>query len=96
MNKNDFPSAGKALNQQTNASGATYNTITAAACIFARVHNPNSVTIDVRRVGDSTSIVTVPALGSKTFYGIGNTNELEFRRTDVSNTQVSIQVEAYS
>jgi hypothetical protein len=93
MNRNDLPSTSIFKKATTPNPGTTFVTFAATPCTFARVHNPNSVTVDVQRDG-AGEVVTIPAYGQKTFYGVDNLSKLGVRRTDQSNTQVDVQGEA--
>ena len=95
MNKNDFPSACKVLLGSTNASGATYNALASEPCTYVNINNESSTTLQIRRLGD-TNTVLVPPLAEHKVFGITNANQIEYRRADVSNTVVTFSAEAYN
>lgn len=80
---------------QTNATGATYNAFGSQACTMLDVVNtaPAAVDLEVRR-GGSGNTITVPAGSSRMFVGITNASDLQVRRLDQSNTQVTFTAEA--
>lgn len=91
------PSVSAVVNQeiQTNATGTTFVTLTALAAREVTVFNTTGTTIEVRRGGAGVAI-KLPDGASKTFDAITNANALSLRRTDTSNTQVTVQYEVRS
>lgn len=94
MNGNDLPASSVFANVNTAAVGTNWTAFSAEPCIFCRVHNPNSVAVDVAK-GGTGAVITVPGYGSKTFYGVRDLSALSVRRSDTSNTQVQVQAEAF-
>lgn len=82
---------------QSNATGASYNAFASQACTALDIVNthPQAVDIEVRR-GAAGNTVIVPAGSSRLFVGITNASELQARRQDQSNTQVTFTAEALS
>lgn len=80
---------------QTNATGATYNPFASQACTMLDIANtaPAAVDLEVRRGGAGNTIV-VPAGSSRMFVGLANASDLQVRRLDQSNTQVTFTAEA--
>jgi hypothetical protein len=80
---------------QTNATGSTYNAFASQACTMLDIVNtaPAAVDLEVRR-GGSGNTITVPAGSSRMFIGIANASDLQVRRLDQSNTQVTFTAEA--
>lgn len=93
MNKNDLPSGTKIQTVNTSAGGAAYVPFAAEPCTFARVHNRNSVDIEIQKDAAGATIC-VPSKSVRTLYGIDNMNRLGVRRTDTSVTQVPVEGEA--
>jgi len=81
--------------QQTNATGATYNTLASATCYAIEFINNTGTTIEYRRGGSGVAIPIFDK-SSKLVIGIANANEIGIRRTDTSNTQVTIVYEVYA
>lgn len=75
---------------QTAATGSNYTALGTLACYQVCFSNNTGQDISVRYVGQTIPIV-VFAGTMMTFDGITNTNQLEIKRTDSSNTQVTIQ-----
>lgn len=80
---------------QTNATGSTYNAFGSQACECLDIVNtqPGAVDLEVRRGGSGYTIV-VPAGSSRMFVGLSNASDLQVRRLDQSNTQVTFTAEA--
>lgn len=94
MNINDLPSSEVIAEAQTANPGTGWTVFSSSPCAFAKVHNPNSVDVEIRldATGDT---LTVPAFGAKTLYGVRNLSSIGVRRVDQSNTQVSVEAEAF-
>ena len=73
----------------TNATGTTFNAFTSQACKQLNISNQTGVTIEVQQGGAGVAL-QIPTGAFYTFFGITNTNQLGIRRTDVSNTQVTV------
>lgn len=80
---------------QTNATGTTYNAFGSQACEMLDLVNtaPSAVDLEVRRGGSGNTIV-VPAGSSRMFVGLSNASDLQVRRLDQSNAQVTFTGEA--
>ncbi|MBE2242474.1 MAG: hypothetical protein IAE86_06950 [Burkholderiaceae bacterium] len=80
---------------QTAAAGATYTAFADQACDMLDVVNtaPAAVDLEVRRGGAGNTII-VPAGSSRAFVGLANANQLQVRRLDQSNAQVTFTGEA--
>lgn len=72
----------------TNASGATFNPLPSHLAKECTVINTTGTAIDIR-YGTGTAI-SLPIGAGFTFKGITNTSQLQVRRTDVSNTPVTL------
>jgi len=81
--------------QITNATGTTFNVLAGVACTAVVLFNTTGTTIEVQRGGAGVAL-KVPDGVSKTFDGITNANQLGIRRTDTSNTTVTVQYEVRS
>lgn len=77
---------------QTAATGSNWTAWASHVCKAMRVHNPNTVDVDIRR-GTGGDEVTVPAGSVRTFWGVNDSAQLYARRTDQSGTQVYVQAE---
>lgn len=75
---------------QTAVTGTNFTALTSLLCYEVCFSNNTGQDISVRKVGGSVEFV-VFAGTMMTFDGITNSNQLELRRTDTSNTQVTIQ-----
>lgn len=80
---------------QTNATGTTYNAFASQACEQLDIVNTQlgAVDLEVRR-GASGNTIIVPGGSSRMFIGITNASDLQVRRLDQSNTQVTFTGEA--
>lgn len=80
---------------QTNATGTTYNAFGSQACEMLDIVNtaPAAVDLEVRR-GGSGNTICVPAGSSRMFVGLANASDLQVRRLDTSNTQITFTAEA--
>lgn len=85
------------MSVQTSATGATFVALGAQACTTLEVKNtrPGAADIEVRR-GASGATVCVPAGAADVFSGITDASDLQVRRWDQINTQVTISWEARS
>lgn len=83
--------------KQTSATGATFVQFPFLLCNTLDIVNthPSAVDIEVRRGGSGYTII-VPAGSSRAFEGLTSADELQIRRFDQSNTQVTITAEAYA
>lgn len=75
---------------QTAATGTNFTALASLICFQICFSNNTGQNISVRYVGQTVELV-VFAGTMMTFDGITNANQLELRRTDTSNTQVTIQ-----
>lgn len=82
--------SGGNISVQTNATGTTYTAFTSQACKQLTLVNNTGTTIEFRQGGAG---VAVPVFDKAAFtiFGLTNTNQIDIRRTDTSNTQVTIQ-----
>ena len=80
---------------QTAATGASFVALASASCNVVRIVNawPGAVDIEVRRGGTGVTI-PVPGGAERAFDGVTNASDLQVRRIDQSNTQVTIYCEA--
>lgn len=76
---------------QTAATGTNYTALSSAAgARLVRFMNP---TVDIEvRVGSSGSTITAPAYQETRVFVANNANELQVRRKDTSNTQVTVEL----
>lgn len=82
---------------QTSATGATFVAWGAAACRALDVVNthPDAVDLELRRGGAGATII-VPAGSSRLFVGLADAADLQLRRFDQADTQVTVTAEALS
>jgi len=73
----------------TNATGTTYTAFASQACKQLTISNQSGVVIEVRQGGGGVAL-QIPTGAFYTFFGITNANQLDVRRVDVSNTQITI------
>lgn len=89
------PTTVTVVSLQTNATGATFNAFGTQACEQLDLVNtaPAAVDLEVRRGGSGYTII-VPAGSSRMFVGLANASDLQVRRLDQSNTQITFTGEA--
>lgn len=91
------PVAGSAviLALQTANPGTGWATFAAQACTALDLVNNSGTTIEYRR-GGTGAAMPIPTGTARMIIGITNANEISIRRVDQSNTQVTIQAEAFT
>lgn len=80
--------SGGTIALQTNATGATFNTFGSQACKQLTVVNDTGTKLEFKFASE-TVYLPLPDGQAYTFYGIANANEVNMRRADTSNTQVT-------
>ena len=85
--------SGSIISLSTNTSGATFNTFASLACTQLRVANNTGTTIEFQIGGTGTAM---PIFNGKYYLitGITNASSVGIRRTDLSNTAVTVQAHA--
>lgn len=83
-------SSGGNLSVQTAATGANWTVIGAQACKQLTLVNNTGTKIEFRQGGAGVGVVVFDQSGF-TIYGITNANQIEIRRVDQANTQVTVQ-----
>lgn len=81
--------SGGNLSVTTNATGTTFNAFASQACKQLNISNQTGTTIEVQQGGAGVAF-QIPSGAFYTFFGITNANQLAIRRTDVSNTTVTV------
>jgi hypothetical protein len=81
------------LSLTTAATGATYTAFASQACNSLDIVNTSSVAIQYRR-GATGNAMTILGGSSRLIVGISNANQIDVRRVDQSNTQITIPAEA--
>lgn len=81
------------LTLTTAATGTNWTAFGSSVCDALDLTNSTSVAIEYRR-GGAGSGMQVLSGASRLIVGISNANQIEVRRVDTSNTQVTIQAEA--
>ncbi len=81
------------LNLTTSATGSTFVAFTDTPCNAVDVVNATGQDLEYRRNGDGLTMY-MPDQTSRMIEGITNANQIEFRRIDVSNTQLTFTAEA--
>jgi hypothetical protein len=78
------------IDAQTNATGTNWTAFGSQACKQMLISNQTGVSLEVRHGGSGVG-VRIPTGAMMPFYGLTNANQLEVRRVDTSNTQVTVQ-----
>ena len=73
----------------TSTTGSTFVAFASQQCRQLTISNQSGTTIEVRQGGAGVAF-QIPTAAFYTFFGLINANELDLRRTDVGNTQVTI------
>jgi hypothetical protein len=81
--------SGGNISVQTAVTGTNYTAFASQACKQLTISNQSGTVVEVRQ-GAAGVALQIPTGAFYTFFGITNTNQLEVRRTDVSNTQVTL------
>jgi hypothetical protein len=79
----------------TSATGTNFVQLGNQACESVDICNNTGTTIEYRRNGLG-SAMQIPDGATRLIVAITNTNEISIRRTDTSNTQVTVTCEAFS
>jgi len=79
----------------TSATGTNFVQLGNQACESVDICNNTGTTIEYRRNG-AGSAMQIPDGATRLIVAITNTNEISIRRTDTSNTQVTVTCEAFS
>jgi len=79
----------------TAATGANWTAFSSQACNALDIVNTASVAVEYRR-GGAGDAMTILSGSARLVVGIANANEIQVRRVDQSNTQVTIPAEAVS
>jgi hypothetical protein len=77
------------ISVQTAATGTNYTAFASQVCKQLTISNQSGVTIEVRQ-GAAGVALQIPTGAFYTFFGITNANQLDVRRVDTQNTQVTI------
>jgi hypothetical protein len=77
------------ISVQTAATGTNYTAFASQVCKQLTLSNQSGVTIEVRQ-GAAGVALQIPTGAFYTFFGITNANQLDVRRVDTQNTQVTI------
>jgi hypothetical protein len=81
------------LSLTTAATGTNWTAFASTTCQSLDIVNTSSVSIEYRR-GGAGSTMTILSGSSRLVVGITNANQIEVRRVDTSNTQITIPAEA--
>jgi len=73
---------------QTSATGATYVAFASQACKQLTIVNDTGTKLEARQAAAGVAL-RLPDGSIYTFYGLANASELDLRRADTSNTQVT-------
>jgi hypothetical protein len=73
----------------TNATGTIYTAFASQSCKQLTLSNQSGIVVEVRQGGAGVAL-QIPTGAFYTFFGITNANQLDVRRTDASNTQVTL------
>ena len=77
----------------TAATGTNYTAFSSQTCNCLDIVNTSSVAIEYRR-GATGTAMTILSGSSRLVVGITNANQIDVRRVDTSNTQITIPAEA--
>lgn len=77
----------------TAATGSNYTAFSSQTCNSLDIVNSSSVSIEYRR-GAAGNSMTILSGSSRLVVGITNANQIDVRRVDLSNTQITIPAEA--
>lgn len=88
-------SAGTILSLTTAATGTNFTAFASQACVALDIVNNTGVTIEYRRGGAGTAM-QIPSGAARMVIGITNADQVSVRRTDTSNTAVTLQAEAFT
>lgn len=81
------------LSLTTAATGTNYTAFSSQTCQALDIVNTSSVAIEYRR-GATGNAMTILSGSSRLVVGITNANQIDVRRVDQSNTQITIPAEA--
>lgn len=81
------------LSAQTNATGTNWTAFGSAVCTAIDITNNTGIDIEYRRNGAGTTY-PIPAKTARLIIGISNANQIEIRRIDQNNNQITIYAEA--
>lgn len=81
------------LSLTTAATGTNYTAFSSQTCQSLDIVNTSSVAIEYRR-GATGNAMTILSGSSRLVVGITNANQIDVRRVDTSNTQITIPAEA--
>ena len=87
--------SGTILQLTTPNPGTGWMAFTAQACVALDIVNNTGTTIEYRRNATGTAM-QIPSGAARMVIGITNANQIEVRRTDTSNTTVTLQAEAFT
>jgi hypothetical protein len=77
----------------TAATGTNYTAFSSQTCNSLDIVNTSSVAIEYRR-GATGNAMTILSGSSRLVVGITNANQIDVRRVDTSNTQITVPAEA--
>lgn len=81
------------LSLTTAATGTNWTAFASTTCQSLDIVNTSSVAIEYRR-GAAGNAMTILSGSSRLVVGITNANQIDVRRVDTSNTQITIPAEA--
>ena len=83
------------VSAQTNSTGTNWTAYASQVCDALDIVNNSGTAIEYRRDG-AGSAIPIPDGSARLVVGISNADEIEIRRVDTSNTQVTVTAEAIS
>lgn len=81
--------SGGNISVTTASTGTNYTAFASQACKQLTVSNQSGTVVEVRQGGAGVAL-QIPTGAFYTFFGLTNTNQLSLRRTDTSNTQITL------
>lgn len=82
------------ISGQTNATGTVWNTLTAGAARSVDILNATGTTLAFRRAADTTPVMLLPTGIGFRFALQASLSELQYKRNDDSNSQVTFYGDA--
>lgn len=90
------PNSIVSLARQTNATGTTYNAFASTAGVRIVGSNGTGTSMTFRRVASPATTIVVASGGAIDLPCVENASEWECKRSDDSNTQVTLNVHVYN
>lgn len=96
LNRLGQPNSIVSLARQTNATGTTYNAFASTAGVRIKGQNNTGTSLTFRLVGSTGTTIIVASGGDVDLPCVSNASEWAVKRTDDSNTQVTLNVHVHN